>query len=69
MVTQVTQWKADDDSLWNTEHEAMRQNAKLTLAKYIEVLCTYGKVDPDELLEALTIGTLGDAVAQYHALY
>ena len=66
MAARVDRWKADDGTIWETREEAESRDKHNALAAAIERLTTYGNVDPDELLQALTTGELGELVRDYH---
>lgn len=65
MAERIVKWRANDGSEWDTREEAEACDARGVIARAIESMTTYGNVDPDELLQALTTGELGAMVASY----
>lgn len=59
MAKRINKWAAEDGTEFSTEREALRHDHVCMLSAAIEKLTTYGNVDPQQLLEELTNGSLG----------
>lgn len=62
MAKRVERWESDDGSIWEFQDDAERNDARCKISAEIAGLALYGKIDPDDLLEALTTGHLGALV-------
>lgn len=69
MAKKVTRYIADDGSEWETMELAQRQDEVNKISTLIEHMTVYGNVDPNELLTALVVGSLGDAVVAFRQRY
>lgn len=69
MAKTITQWQANNGSVWATEQDANLSDAKSEIEIAANKLTIYGNIDVDTLMDELINGELGRLVYNFHQTY